>query len=89
MLDIKLIREQPDRVLKGIQNRNEEYALKRFDAIIALDKQRREIIRTVEEKKSAQNKISDEIGRQKRAGEIIDERLRAEVCGDVASDKGS
>ncbi len=76
MLDIKLIREQPERVLESIKSRQEEYAVKRFDDIIALDKQRREIIKNVEEKKSVLNKHSETIGKKRQAGEAIDEPLR-------------
>ena len=41
MLDIKYIRENPDKVKQGIANKNEK---DRVDELLQLDKQRRDII---------------------------------------------
>ena len=49
MLDIKLIREKPDKVKQGIANKNET---DRIDELLDLDKQRREIIAHADELKS-------------------------------------
>jgi len=73
MIDIKLIRERAEYVRTAIQNKLETGALAKLDAIIALDQQRRAIIKEVEEKKSASNKISEKIGIAKRTGAPIDE----------------
>jgi seryl-tRNA synthetase len=72
MLDIKLIREQPDVVRTAVKNKQETGALEKFDRIIALDKTRREAIKNVEDKKAALNKISERIGQAKRKGEEAD-----------------
>ncbi len=63
MLDIKLIREQPDRVKAGLEKRQMDPSP--VDQILALDEQRRELIVEVEEMRSERNSVSKEIGRMK------------------------
>ncbi|HET7153120.1 MAG TPA: serine--tRNA ligase [Candidatus Kapabacteria bacterium] len=72
MVDIKLIREQPDVVRTALKNKQETGALEKFDHLLALDKDRRDAIKNVEEKKAALNKISERIGMAKRKGEAAD-----------------
>ncbi len=67
MLDIKLIREQPDQVREGIQRRGEDPAL--VDQVLALDTRRREIINEVERLKAEKNAASKEIGKIKDPAE--------------------
>ncbi len=69
MLDIKLIREKPELVKQGIKNKNEKDTV---DEILALDKKRREILTKVEDLKAKRNKVSQEIGKLKKAGENAD-----------------
>ena len=69
MLDIKLIRENPELVKQGIKNKNEKDTV---DEILALDKKRREILTKVEDLKAKRNKVSQEIGKLKKAGENAD-----------------
>jgi seryl-tRNA synthetase len=66
MLDIKLIRENPDLVKQGIQNKNEK---DRVDEILSLDEKRRKIITEVEELKAKKNQVSSKIPQMKKAGE--------------------
>jgi seryl-tRNA synthetase len=66
MLDIKLIRENPDFVKQGIQNKNEK---DRVDEILSLDEKRRKIISEVEELKAKKNSVSAKIPQMKKAGE--------------------
>ena len=66
MLDIKLIRENPDLVKQGIQNKNEK---DRVDEILSLDEKRRKIIIEVEELKAKKNQVSSKIPQMKKAGE--------------------
>lgn len=60
MIDIKLIRENPEIVKKSLENRNSKFDL---DEIISLDKNYRKILKENEELKSKRNKISDDIGK--------------------------
>ena len=70
MLDIKLIRENPGLVKQGIKNKNEKDTV---DEILTLDKQRREILTKAEDLKAKRNKVSQEIGKLKKAGENTDD----------------
>jgi seryl-tRNA synthetase len=66
MLDIKYIRENPEIVREGIKNKNEKDTV---DEILVLDKERREILQLAEELKAKRNRVSQEIGKLKKAGE--------------------
>jgi seryl-tRNA synthetase len=63
MLDINLIREQPDLVRQAMQARQMDPAP--VDAVLALDEQRRALIQEVEALKAERNAVSKEIGRMK------------------------
>lgn len=69
MIDIKLIRENPDIVKQGIANKNDK---SNVDEILAIDLERREKLQLVEELKAKRNSASQEIGKLKKAGEITD-----------------
>lgn len=66
MIDIKLIRENPDKVKKAIASKNEK---DRVDEILSLDEERRKIIVQVEELKAKRNTVSSQIPKMKKAGE--------------------
>lgn len=66
MLDIKLIRENPETVRQGLKNKNEK---DRVDEILSLDEDRRKIISEVEELKAKKNQVSAKIPQMKKAGE--------------------
>ncbi len=70
MLDLKFIRENPDLVKQAVQNKNEKADI---DEILRIDKERREFLRKTEELKAERNKVSQEVGRLKKAGENADE----------------
>jgi seryl-tRNA synthetase len=74
MLDMKLIRENPDKVKTGAANKNEKCDI---DEILRLDERRREIIRSVEKLKAERNTASAEIARKKKAGENADDAIAA------------
>lgn len=69
MIDIKLIRENPDLVKKGIANKNDKSSI---DDILAADKQRREKLQLVEDLKAKRNNASQQIGLLKKSGESTD-----------------
>ena len=74
MLDMKLIREQPEQVRAAAASKNEKCDL---DAILTLDGRRREIIRSVERLKAERNQASAEIAAKKKAGQSADEAIAA------------
>jgi len=63
MLDIAFIREQPQHVKDALLSRNEDST--QVDALLALDAQRRELLREVEQLRAERNRVSKEIGRLK------------------------
>ena len=65
MLDIRLVRENPDVVREALKKRQADVAV--VDSAIALDERRREILGEVERLKAERNTVSKEIGRMKDA----------------------
>jgi seryl-tRNA synthetase len=66
MLDIKLIRENPDLVKQKLELRNEKPD--NVDKILTLDQRRRELIGQGEKLKSLRNTVSEEIAKMKKEG---------------------
>ncbi len=67
MLDIKLIRENPDFVKERLKTRDKALVFI-VDEILAVDKERRKLIAEVEQLKAEKNKLSKEIGRLFKEG---------------------
>jgi seryl-tRNA synthetase len=67
MIDINLIREEPDRVRLAIANRQLDASL--VDQALAFDERRRNLIQQVESLKAERNATSKEIGRMKEPAE--------------------
>jgi len=61
MFDLRLIREQPDRVREMLRARGDEVA--RVDAILATDEERRKALAELEALRNQRNTLSKEIGR--------------------------
>ncbi|MGN1030332.1 MAG: serine--tRNA ligase, partial [Butyricicoccaceae bacterium] len=74
MLDVKVIRENTEKVKTRLAMRGKSYD-EEIDTILALDQQRRDIIKRVEAMKAEQNKVSKEIPKRKKAGEDVSEIL--------------
>nr|WP_263314476.1 serine--tRNA ligase [Mammaliicoccus sp. Marseille-Q6498] len=71
MLDIKLIRTEPEKVKEKVSKRGDDPSI--IDEILELDKKRRELIAKTEELKSRRNKVSGEIAQKKRNKENADD----------------
>ncbi len=84
MLDLKLIRDNPDAVKAGIGKKNTKVDI---DQILAMDTRRREIIREVDALKGQRNKASEEIAKMKKAGHSADDAIAAmrKVGDDIAA----
>ncbi|MFQ5454015.1 MAG: serine--tRNA ligase [Candidatus Zixiibacteriota bacterium] len=84
MLDIKFIRDNPEKVKEGIAKKNTHINI---DKILALDSRRREIIREVENLKAKRNKTSAEIAQKKKNGESAEDVILAmrKVGEDIAA----
>ena len=67
MLDINLIREQPELVRTALKNRQLDSSS--VDAILGLDEKRRALLTETETLKAERNTVSKEIGKLKDAAE--------------------
>ncbi|WP_425059205.1 Serine--tRNA ligase [Sporomusa carbonis] len=72
MLDIKFVRDNPEKVEQALKNRGAAIGLGEF---ISLEKERRELLAEVEALKNKRNTVSQEISRKKKAGENADEMI--------------
>lgn len=68
MLDIKLIREDPETVRANLARRHDPEKLELLDHVIAADKEWRELTARVNELRRRRNEISSEIGRVIKSG---------------------
>lgn len=75
MLDIKLMRKEPERVAQAVGRRGKEINMQPF---LTADEKHREVIAQIEELQSQRNAKSKEVGQRKRNGESADD-LMAEV----------
>ncbi len=66
MLDIKILRNEPLRIIEALKKRNNDLDI---TPAIELDKKRREILVLVEKMKASQNEITKKIPAMKKAGE--------------------
>lgn len=73
MLDPKLLRNNPDTVINALKNRKGDTSL--VDKFVKVDEKYRKLLREVEEMRTEQNKISDEIGERKKAKQKADDLL--------------
>ena len=84
MLDIKLIREQPDLVRKRLATRGAGDEAK-IDEVLKLDEQRRKLLAEVEGLKAQRNRVSKEIGAlmgQKKMAEAEEKKKETRDLGD-------
>lgn len=70
MLDIKILRNEPEKIREALKKRNNELDIA---PAIELDVKRREILAEVEKKKAKQNEINKKIPAMKKAGEDTSE----------------
>ena len=74
MLDIKLIREEPDKVKKALSDRNLTFKL---DALLMQDQKLRKLTQQGDELRHQKRKASDDVGRLKREGSDVKRQLAA------------
>lgn len=82
MLDIKLVRNEPDKVRAGMTKRGAQIPL---DEFIKLDEERRRKLTEVEQLKNQRNTVSKEVGRLKAQGQDAAELIKEmqEVGGEI------
>ena len=74
MLDIKLIRNEPDKVREAMRRRGEDAPI---DEVLELDERRRALVTEVEQLKARRNQVSEEVARAKRAGQDASELINS------------
>lgn len=74
MLDIKLIRSNPEKVKEALEKRKEKINL---DEILELDQRRREVLLEADALKEKRNTVSEEIGKLKREKKDAREKILA------------
>jgi seryl-tRNA synthetase len=74
MLDIKYIRDNSEKVKKGVQDKN---CVVPLDELIRLDTERKMLLQKVEEIKAQQNKANQEMARLKKEGKDFSEKVIA------------
>ena len=80
MIDIKLIRENPEMVKENIKNKFQEHKLVLVDEVIKLDKESRELTVMCDELRNKRNTLSKEIGGLMAKGEKDKaEKIKEEV----------
>jgi len=72
MLDLKLIRENPEAVKEALLKKEVD-ASEAISQILTLDEERRALIQSVEQNKAEQNKVSKQVPMMKKAGEDTSE----------------
>ncbi len=83
MLDIKLVRENPELVRENIRKKFQDAKLPLVDEVLELDKRNREIKSEVEALRAARNKASKTIGALMAKGQRDEaEKVKAEIAKD-------
>jgi len=68
VLDIKLIRSDPESVRAALRRRGSR-AEQALDQLLELDRRRRELVSELESKRALRNRVSEEVARLKKAGD--------------------
>lgn len=76
MIDIKIIRQNPDLLREALTARGQPAGT--VDTVLDLDRRRRALLQETETLKSRRNRVSKEIGKRRKAGESIEE-IQAEM----------
>jgi seryl-tRNA synthetase len=76
VLDLRLVREQPELIREAMRRRNAHDALaSALDRVEELERERRTTIQAVDERKARRNANAQEVARRKRAGEPADDLI--------------
>ncbi|MEM0473449.1 MAG: serine--tRNA ligase [Candidatus Aenigmatarchaeota archaeon] len=76
MLDIKLIRENPELVKENLKRRQDSEKLRWVDELLKYDKKRRETIAKVNELRKQRNELTEKIAELKKKGESVDNIIK-------------
>ena len=80
MIDIKLVRENPDLVKQNIKNKFQDYKLPLVDEVLEFDKKSRDLMTKGDELRSKRKTLSNQIGLLMKEGKKEEaEKIKAEV----------
>jgi seryl-tRNA synthetase len=83
VIDLKRVRQDPDGSRASLLRRGDPTLGPLLDALLDLDRQRRELLVQVERLKAERNAASEEVARRKRAGQPADDLMaRLKSSGD-------
>jgi seryl-tRNA synthetase len=66
MLDIRFVRENTDKIIDALKKRGQKNEI--IDKFLAIEQERRDLLRIVEEQRQLRNRLSQEIGKLKKEG---------------------
>jgi seryl-tRNA synthetase len=75
MLDVKLVRSNPDEVRRALQRRGS--SSESLDKFLSVEEERRRLTTEVEQRRAARNQVTEEIARLKREKQPADEKIAA------------
>jgi seryl-tRNA synthetase len=75
MLDIKYIRENPDKVKKNIEKKYQQHKIKKIDELLEKDSKYLNLLKEVEELRAVRNTLSKEINLLKKQGKDADKQI--------------
>ncbi len=85
MIDIKILRENPELVLNALKNRGVEF---NFAELVELDKRRRAIITEIDNLRKERNSLSEQVGKLKREKKDASELMeKGRLVGEQIKDK--
>ena len=88
MLTLKLITEETERVVKGLEKKHFPNAREAVEKVLEYDKIRRETQQKLDSNKQQQNKLSKQIGGLMKEGKRDEaEKIKAQVAELKADDK--
>lgn len=82
MIDIRILREQPELVKAAAKNKNASLSSADIDRLLVLDKERREFTTSMEEVRRERNELSDGLKKGKPSAEHIEagKKLKAQLA---------
>ncbi|MCE5195137.1 MAG: serine--tRNA ligase [Nitrospiraceae bacterium] len=64
MLDVKIARENPEKVIEALKKRNCDSSI--IEKFLTIENERRALLKTIEEQREKRNKLSEDIAKRKR-----------------------
>lgn len=76
MLDIRVIRENPDAVRTNLARRNDQEVLRLYDELLVADREWRRLFTEVGNLRAMRNRVTEEIARMKKQGLDASDKIR-------------